>query len=93
MLAIIIAAIIVVFSMNPIAQEPAYHNFADQRRIFGMAKFFNVLSNLPFVIVGIMSIRLVVLHQTTGGLAELRSLYLTFFSGVFMTGFGSAYYH
>ncbi len=93
MLAIIIAAIIVVFSMNPIAQEPAYHNFADQRRIFGMANFFNVLSNLPFVIVGIMGIRLVVLHQTTGGLAELRSLYLTFFAGVFLTGFGSAYYH
>lgn len=93
MLATIIAAIIVVFSMNPIAQEPAYHNFADQRRIFGMANFFNVLSNLPFVIVGIMGIRLVVLHQITGGLAELRSLYLTFFAGVLMTGFGSAYYH
>lgn len=92
-LAIIIAAIIVVFSMNPIAQEPAYHNFADQRRIFGMANFFNVLSNLPFVIVGIMGIRLVVLHQITGSLAKLRSLYLTFFAGVFLTGFGSAYYH
>lgn len=92
-LAIIIAAIIVVFSMNPIAQEPTYHNFADQRRIFGMANFFNVLSNLPFVIVGIMGIRLVVLHQITGSLAKLRSLYLTFFAGVFLTGFGSAYYH
>ncbi|TAN66658.1 MAG: alkaline phytoceramidase [Methylobacter sp.] len=93
MLAIIIVAVIVVFSIDPIAQEPTYHNFADQRRIFSIANFFNVLSNLPFVIVGIMGIRLVALHQTTGGLAELRSLYLTFFIGVFLTGFGSAYYH
>lgn len=93
MLAVIIVAIIVVFSLDPIAQEPAYHNFADQRRIFSITNFFNVLSNLPFVIVGIMGIRLVVLGPTNGGLAALQPLYLTFFIGVFLTGFGSAYYH
>lgn len=93
LLAIIVTAIIVIFSLDPIAQDPAYHNFADQRRIFTIANFFNVLSNLPFVIIGIMGIRLVVLRQASGGLAELQAMYLTFFVGVFLTGFGSAYYH
>jgi hypothetical protein len=93
MLAIIVVALVVMVSIDPIAQDPAYHNFADQRRIFSVANFFNVLSNLPFVIVGIMGIRLVALHKTTGGLAELQTIYLTFFVGVLLTGFGSAYYH
>ena len=93
MLAIIVAVIIAIFSIDPIAQDPAYHNFADRRRIFNIANFFNVLSNLPFVIIGIMGIRLVALRQATGGLTELQALYLTFFVGVFLTGFGSAYYH
>lgn len=93
MLAIIVAAIVTMITLDPIAQDPAYHNFADQRRIFSIANFYNVLSNLPFVIVGIMGIRLVVLQKATGGLAELQPMYLAFFVGVFLTGFGSAYYH
>lgn len=93
LLAIIVAAIIAIVSIDPIAQDPAYHNFADQRRIFSIANFYNVLSNLPFVIIGIMGIRLVALHKAAGGLAELQAMYLTFFIGVLLTGFGSAYYH
>lgn len=93
MLAIIVVSVVAIFSIDPIAQEPAYHHFADQRRIINIANFFNVLSSLPFVIIGIMGMRLVALRQATGGLAELQSIYLTFFVGVLLTGFGSAYYH
>lgn len=93
MQAIIVAAIIAVFSLDPIAQEAAYHNFADQRRILGIANFFNVLSSLPFVIIGIIGMRLIALRQVQGGLSELQPMYLTFFVGVLLTGFGSAYYH
>jgi len=93
MLAIIVAAIIAIFNIDPIAQDPAYHNFADQRRLFNIANFFNVLSNVPFVIIGVMGIGLVASHKATGGLAELQAMYLTFFIGVLLTGFGSAYYH
>jgi hypothetical protein len=93
MFAIIVVAIVAIFSVDPIAQEPGYHNFADQRRIINIANFFNVLSNLPFVIIGIMGGRLVMLRRSTGGLAELRPMYLMFFAGVCLIGFGSAYYH
>ena len=93
MLAITVAAIIATAGIGPIAQDTAYPPFADRRCIFNIANFFNVLSNLPFVIIGIMGMRLVALRKANGGLAELRTLYLTFFAGVFLTGFGSAYYH
>ena len=92
-LAIVVAALIAAFSIDPIAQDPAYHQFADQRRLFNIDHFFNVLSNLPFVIIGIMGMRLVASGRASGGLAELRAMYLAFFIGVFLTGFGSAYYH
>ncbi len=85
--------IIAVFSMEPIAQDPEYHNFADQRARLNIPNFYNLISNLPFVIVGIMGMRLVGSGRATGGLPELQTVYLTFFIGVFLTGFGSAYYH
>lgn len=93
LLAIMVVSIIVIFSIDPIAQQPCYHHFADRRRLINIANFFNVLSNLPFVIIGIIGIRLVALRQATGGLTELNAMYLMFFVGVFLTGFGSAYYH
>ncbi len=55
-LAIIVVAIIAVFSIAPIAQQPDDHNFADRHSLFNIANFFNVLSNLPFVIIGIATV-------------------------------------
>lgn len=91
--ALSIVAMIVVFNLAPIPQDPAYHNFADQRYVMHIANFFNVLSNLPFVIIGLMGIRLVRQGLAVGGLPKLKAMYLMFFVGVFLTGFGSAYYH
>lgn len=90
---IVIVAVIAAFSTDPIAQDPAYHNFADQRAMMNIPNFYNVLSNLPFIIIGIAGMRLVASGQAIGGLVELQAIYMTFFIGVFLTGFGSAYYH
>jgi len=92
-LIIVAVSIIAVFSMAPIAQDPNYHNFADQRGALNIPNFYNVLSNLPFVIIGVMGMRLVGSGRATGGLVELQAVYMAFFAGVFLTGFGSAYYH
>jgi hypothetical protein len=91
--AIVVIAIIGVFIMEPIAQDPSYHNFADQRSMINIPNFFDVISNLSFVIVGVMGIRLIRSGRATGGLPELQTIYMTFFTGVFLTGLGSAYYH
>ena len=79
--------------MDPIAQDPGYHNFADRRDLLNIPNFFDVISNLAFVIVGVMGMRLIGSGLATGGLPELKAVYMTFFIGVFLTGFGSAYYH
>ncbi len=42
----------VIFSMDPIPQDPAYHRFADSRTVLGIPNFQNVASNLPFLLIG-----------------------------------------
>jgi hypothetical protein len=66
----------------PIPQPQSYHRFADQRTLFGIPNFWNVVSNLPFILVG------------AWGLARVRELPArVFFVGVLLTGFSSSYYH
>src|SRR5258708_23386311 len=38
--------------LPPIPQDQSYHQFADQRTIFGIPNFWNVVSNLPFLVAG-----------------------------------------
>jgi len=87
---ICIAAFVAVFFVEPIAQDSTYHNFADTNEFFGIANFWNVVSNIPFLIVGLM------------GLAQLKRLniipemgvaYWLLFFGVTLVAFGSGYYH
>ena len=69
--------------LPPIPQDQSYHQFADQRTLFGIPNFWNVVSNLPFLAVG------------AAGLRRFRDNPATvvFFLGVFLTGIGSSYYH
>ncbi len=90
---IVAAAIAGVFVSGPIPQNPAYHVFADQRTIATIPHFWNVATNVPFVLVGLMGMLLVSLGETPGGLPELREEYFIFFLGIFATGLGSMYYH
>jgi hypothetical protein len=92
-LGLAVAATAVVWAMPPIPQDPAYHRFADPRTLLGIAHFWNTLSNLAFLIVGGLGIRQVMSRPLAGGLPELRSAYLIFFSGVALVALGSGYYH
>ena len=65
-----------------IPQSQGYHNFADHRRLLGVANFWNVISNVPFVFVGVLGLR---------AFRDAASRVL--FAGVFLTAFGSGYYH
>ena len=81
----------------PIPQNPAYHGFADTRPIGGVPNAWAVLSNLPFVLVGLAGFRQV-LTAPAGAAAPFvesreRWPYALFFAGVALTGVGSAYYH
>jgi hypothetical protein len=66
----------------PIAQDETYHFFADNHTVWGIPNFWNVASNLPFALVGIL------------GLWKLRGVFnRVLFTGVLLTFFGSSYYH
>jgi hypothetical protein len=85
---------LVLMSFNPIAQDPAYHQFADETAWVGIPNCQNVLSNLPFAIVGLMGLRFLIQEGKKPGLGVPQSLGWTLlFTGVFLTAFGSGYYH
>lgn len=88
------AAIIVgVFFLPPVAQDLAYHDFADKRGLFGIPNFGDVVGNAPFAIVGIWA--LVALSRLKSSFADMAAyrLWQVFFAGVFLVAFGSGYYH
>jgi ceramidase len=77
------------FWFSPIPQDPAYHEFADGRTLFGTPNFWNVFSSLPFVLVGAFGLSKLSRLQPSSP----RSAYVVFCIGVVLVGFGSAYYH
>lgn len=84
--------VVVTFSLSPIPQDPNYHNFADQRTIVGLPNFWNVISNLPFVLLSIIALRDIELDRLTVS-KKLLHCYLVFFIAMAGVGVGSAYYH
>lgn len=80
--------------VDPIAQNPSYHHFADTNPWAFIPNWQNVLSNLPFAIVGLMGLRFVVRNRSTDQQHVSQHLgWATMFTGVFFTAMGSAYYH
>lgn len=85
--------IVSVFFFDRIPQDPAYHLFADSRTLAGVPNFWNVASNLPFLLVGGAGVWFCRRASRPGMLPELHLAYLVFFTGILLTGLGSAYYH
>ena len=80
---LMIVSLLALLPLPPLLQDPSYHQFADQRKLFGIPNFWNVVSNFPFIVVGAV------------GLFRFRrnAITLILFTGLFLTGFGSSYYH
>jgi len=92
--AAIAALVVTIFLLSaPVPQDPAYHSFADTRSLFGIANFYNVVSNLPFLVVGAWGVLHVFRHADTIRMPGLELALIVFFSGVFLTAFGSSWYH
>jgi hypothetical protein len=84
-IAILLIGVAIVFFLvvaPPLHQDQSYHAFADRRTILGIPNLWDVISNLPFLIIGVI------------GLLTFRDFPTRLlFLGVFFTAFGSAYYH
>jgi hypothetical protein len=78
------------FILPPIPQDVHYHNFADVQTFLGIPNFMNVVSNFPFILIGIYGlIKIAAIQQPVFP----KSALVVFFIAVFFTGIGSAYYH
>jgi hypothetical protein len=77
------ASLAALLLLPPILQDQGYHQFADLRVLFGIPNVWNVISNLPFIVIGAV------------GLTRCRDDAATviIFFGILLTGIGSSYYH
>jgi hypothetical protein len=77
------ASLAALLLLPPILQDQGYHRFADVRALLGIPNVWNVVSNLPFVVIGAV------------GLAQCRedAATVVIFCGILLTGLGSSYYH
>ena len=76
-----------------IAQDPAYHLFADGRALLGIPSCLNVVSNLAFALVAYVGLRLLARGEAVVQERGERWAWIVFFVGVGLTSLGSAWYH
>jgi len=94
---VLVASAVVLLVSRRIPQDPGYHGLADRRTLLGIPNALDVLSNLPFAVVGVLGLAVV-----RGGRGDGAALFadpwerrpaMALFLGTLLTAFGSAWYH
>lgn len=80
-----------IWHLPVITQAPAYHQMADQRTILGIPNFANAMSNLAFLVVGLIGLRATAQSRFTH--PWVRRPWLVLFAGTVLTALGSTWYH
>jgi hypothetical protein len=95
LLVITIISIIILFLIPPLPQWPSYHQFADARKIWGIPNFWNAVSNVPFLLVGILGLLAIKRKWQAGNFVNWQEVtpFFIIFTGLILTAFGSFYYH
>lgn len=81
------------FFWGAIPQALSYHAFVDARNIGGVPNFWDVMSNIPFVLVGLLDLYRVSVRNKLKIVAANSIAYKLFFTGIALVGVGSGYYH
>jgi hypothetical protein len=87
-----VASVVVVASLPAIPQPLSYHSFADTRIFLGIPNALDVLSNLSFIVVGVLGLYFG-LRPQSALTSTPRWAYGTMFAGLILTELGSGYYH
>ena len=87
-----LAAVVVTFLLPPVWQDPGYHEFADNRTILGVPNLWNVLSNVPFLLVALWGFTALSRRSAFQDSWE-RWAYAILLAGLASVAFGSACYH
>ncbi len=83
----------VIVTHGPISQDDTYHLFVDTREIWSVPNFWNVATNIPFAIVGLLGLSRLRVPGRLGILDETRMAYTLLFFGTLLVSIGSSYYH
>lgn len=87
--AVVLVPLVLILTRPTIPQDLAFHAFADDRAWWGIPSFQNVVSNLPFLLIGAAGLLVCSGSAPTGA---TRS-WVVFFFGVALVSLGSAWYH
>jgi hypothetical protein len=87
-----LGVLIAVAMTDPVPQDPLYHVFADQRPLAGIPNFLNVMSNLPFLLFGILGWRSISANEASVT-SDTKLAWAIFFFSILLTAFGSGYFH
>ncbi len=90
---IVVLSIVALLIYGPIPQFADYHDFADQRALFGVPNAADVLSNVGFAIVGIWALARLWPARSDPGIAAGWPGYALFFVALILTAAGSSFYH
>ncbi|RPJ54549.1 MAG: alkaline phytoceramidase [Acidobacteria bacterium] len=95
LLGITLVSLGLTFALPAMPQDGGYHSFADRRVFAGVPHSLNVLSNLPFAIVGGVGVAGLIRRRRAPLFLDSRESlpYFAFFAGIFLVALGSAYYH
>lgn len=81
------------WSSLPLQDQPSYFNFADQRMMLGIPNFYDVISNLLFIYVGLWGMLNSFSWLWARRPKPIMIALLAMNFSVFLTGWGSSYFH
>ncbi len=80
-------------NLPPIPQDPDYHLFIDTREIWFVPNFWNVVTNIPFAIIGTLGLYRLTVTNRLAIIQDIHIAYRLLFFGTLLVAFGSGYYH
>jgi hypothetical protein len=94
-IAVSLLCVTVLCFLPPIPLAPGYHDFIDKRVFLRIPNYLDVLSNIPFMIVGLWGLLWLLWKSSKSSfvMQQERIPYFVFFVGVALTGVGSFWYH
>ena len=90
----LLAAVLAIVLVRPMPEPMIFRQLADERMFFGIANFWNVVSNAPFLLVGLWGLRVVARAGANDFIQHTDKWpYVACFLAVALIAAGSTYYH
>jgi hypothetical protein len=90
-IALLVAVSIYLWPKLPAIDNPSYFHFVDVRPLFNIPNCIDVVSNLPFLVFGLLGLKLIFKNQNKTTFLKNTGIVLSL--AIILTAFGSAYFH